>query len=128
MITERDNIKCQTSLEMIDASSLEPKSKADLKESVEEAKLNLNGRSLDERVLSIAQNQFDTTRFLADIIIKFNDIAKDVATKKPVERSWKDVVIVTRWPLCLLGSVISVCMIFQPEIVSLAKAVVSCLM
>lgn len=75
MITERDEIKCRASLEMIEASSLEPRTKADLKDSIEEAKFNLNGRTLEERVLSIAQNQFDITRFLADIIIQFKTIS-----------------------------------------------------
>lgn len=75
MITERDEIKCRTAVEMVDASTLEPRTKADLKEAIEEAKLNLNGRTMEERVLSIAQNQFDTTRFLAEIIIQFKKVA-----------------------------------------------------
>lgn len=75
MITERDEIKCRTAVEMVDASTLEPRTKADLKEAIEEAKLNLNGRTMEERVLSIAQNQFDTTRFLAEIIIQFKRVA-----------------------------------------------------
>ena len=41
MITELDEIRCKNTFDLIDASSLEQKTKADLKESVEEAKLNL---------------------------------------------------------------------------------------
>lgn len=120
MITERDEIKCRTSLEMIDQSELEPKVKADLKESIEEAKANLNGRTLEERVLSIAQNQFDTTRFLADIIIQFKNATKEKPEKE--KRTWKDVIAECKWPLVVLGSIISVCSIFQPQIIALLTA------
>lgn len=121
MITERDNIKCKASLDMIEKSALDLRTKADLKDSIEEAKLNLNGRTLEERVLSIAQNQFDTTRFLADIIIKFNDNTK---SKQP-SRSWKDVIVETKWAMCALGGIIFVCMVFQPQIIEFAKCVAS---
>ncbi len=121
MITERDEIKCRTSLEMIDQSELEAKVKADLKESIEEAKANLNGRTLDERVLSIAQNQFDTTRFLADIIIQFNKATKG-AGKATEKRTWKDVLVETQWASFALGTVIAVCSIFQPQIIALLSA------
>lgn len=120
MITERDEIKCRTSLEMIDQSELEPKVKADLKESIEEAKANLNGRTLEERVLSIAQNQFDTTRFLADIIIQFKNATKEKPEKE--KRTWKDVLVETQWASMALGTVIAVCSIFQPQIIALLTA------
>lgn len=120
MITERDEIKCRTSLEMIDQSELEPKVKADLKESIEEAKANLNGRTLEERVLSIAQNQFDTTRFLADIIIQFKNATRGKPERE--KRTWKDVLVETQWASMALGTVIAVCSIFQPQIIALLTA------
>ena len=123
MIMEMDEVKCRNTFDMIDASSLEPKTKADLKESVEEAKLNLNGRTLEERCASIARNQFDTTRFLAEIIIQFKNVAEEVKNTKP-KKTWADVVSESRWPLCILGSVIAVCCIFQPQIVHIFEAVV----
>lgn len=125
MITELDEVKCKNAFDMIDASSLEPRTKADLRESVEEAKLNLNGRGLEERCASIARNQFDTTRFLTEIIIQFKNMADDAKKGKQVRRTWVDALVETRWPLCILGSVIAVCCIFQPQIVSLLKAVVA---
>ncbi len=121
MINEMDEVKCKNTFDMIDASSLEPKTKADLKESVEEAKLNLNGRTLEERCASIARNQFDTTRFLAEIIIQFKQVADDVK-KQPPKRTWKDVIVECRIPAAVLGSVIAVCTIFQPQLVELMKA------
>ena len=123
MITELDEVKCQNTFEMIDASSLEAKTKADLKESVEEAKLNLNGRTLEERCASIARNQFDTTRFLADIIIQFKNVAEDVKKEKQPKRTWKDVVAECKWPLVVLGGIIAVSCIFQPQIISLLTSI-----
>ena len=122
MITEMDELKCKNSFENIDASSLELKTKADLKETIEEAKLNLNGRSLEERCASIARNQFDTTRFLADIIIQFKAVADEAKKPTTQKRTWKDVIAECRWPLCLLGGVIAVCSIFQPQIISVLTA------
>lgn len=125
MITELDEIRCKNTFDLIDASSLEPKTKADLKESVEEAKLNLNGRTLEERCASIARNQFDTTRFLAEIIIQFKNVAEDVKKEKQPKRTWKDVVAECKWPLVVLGGIIAVCTIFQPQIIELMKVIIS---
>lgn len=125
MITEMDEVKCKNTFDMIDASNLEPKTKADLKESVEEAKLNLNGRTLEERCASIARNQFDTTRFLADIIIQFKNVADEVKKEKQPKRTWKDVVAECKWPLVVLGGIIAVCTIFQPQIIELMKVIIS---
>lgn len=129
MITELDEIRCKNSFDMIEASALEPKTKADLKESVEEAKLNLNGRSLEERCASIARNQFDVTRFLAEIIIQFKNVADDVKKGQTIEKktTWKDVAIAVRWPACILGGVLGICAIFQPQIVSVLTALVKLL-
>ena len=126
MITELDEVKCQNTFAMIDASSLEAKTKADLKESVEEAKLNLNGRTLEERCASIARNQFDTTRFLASVLIQFKNVADEVKKGQTIEKktTWKDVIIAVRWPACVLGGIALVCSIFQPQIVALLTAVV----
>ena len=128
MITERDEIRAKATLEMIDASSLEPRSKAELKESVEESKANLNGRSLEERVLSIAQTQFDQTRLLAGIIIQFKKVADKMEGEaaRP-KRTWKDVLCETQWGWVVLGSVVAVCAIFQPQIVEVLKAVAAVL-
>ena len=125
MITEMDEVKCKNTFDLIDASSLEPKTKADLKESVEEAKLNLNGRTLDERCASIARNQFDTTRFLTEIIIQFKSIADEVKTAQGQnqKRTWKDVVAECKWPLVVLGGIITVSCIFQPQIISLLTSI-----
>lgn len=122
MITELDEIRCKNTFDLIDASTLEPKTKADIKESVEEAKLNLNGRTLEERCASIARNQFDTTRFLADIIIQFKSVADEVKNTQP-KRTWKDVVAECKWPLVVLGGIIAVSCIFQPQIISLLTSI-----
>lgn len=126
MITELDEVRCKNSFDLIDASSLEPRTKADLRESVEEAKLNLNGRSLEERCASIARNQFDTTRFLADIIIQFKNVADEVKKGQENQKktSWKDVIIAVKWPVCVLGGIALVCSIFNAEIVNLLTAIV----
>jgi len=126
MITELDEIKCKNTFDLIDTSSLEPKTKADLKESVEEAKLNLNGRSVEERLMSIARNQFDTTRFLTDIIIQFNKVTKTKnADNAKNTTSWKQVLIECKWPCVVLGGIICVCSIFQSQIISLMKAIIA---
>ena len=122
MITEVDEVKTQNSFDLIDSSTLSPKLKADLKESVEEAKLNLNGRTLEERCASIARNQFDMTRFISEIIIQFKNVADEIKNTQP-KRTWKDVVAECKWPLVVLGSIISVCAIFQPQIIEVLKAI-----
>lgn len=126
MITELDEVKAQNTFDLIDASSLEQKTKADLKESVEEAKLNLNGRTLEERCASIARNQFDTTRFLAEIIIQFKSMADDMKKNQSAVKKtgWKDVIIAVKWPVCVLGGIALVCSIFNAEIVNLLTAIV----
>ena len=122
MITDLDEVKVENAFAMIDASTLEQRTKADLKETIEEAKLNLNGRTLEERCASIARNQFDTTRFLADIIIQFKAVA-DGAKKQP-PRTWKDVVAESKWPLAIVAGLAFVCSIFAPQIVGVLTALV----
>lgn len=124
MITEMDEVKCKNTFDMIDASSLEPKTKADLKESVEEAKLNLNGRTLEERCASIARNQFDTTRLLTSLVIQSKELVANLDNKDNKKRTWKDVLVECQWSCVTLGGIIGVCSIFAPEIVSLLKAIV----
>lgn len=124
MINKIDEIKCNDSLARIEESSLEPHTKDDLKASIQCSLENLNGRTLEERCASIARNQFDTTRFLAEIIIQFKQVADDVK-KQPSKRSWKDVIVECRNAAAILGSVIAVCTIFQPQLVELIKAVAS---
>lgn len=70
-----DKIRCDDSLNRIESSTLEPHVKDELKTSIYSALENLNGRTMEERVLAIARNQFDTTRFLAEIIIQFKRVA-----------------------------------------------------
>lgn len=125
MITEIDEIRTKNTFDIIDASSLDVKLKADLKESLEESKLNLNGRTLEERCAAIARNQFDMTRFIVDIIIQFREaMARREDTGDDSRHKWDYVLVKCRWPLCVLGSVISVCCIFNTEIVGLLKAIV----
>lgn len=125
MITELDAVKAQNTFDLIDASSLEPKTKADLKESVEEAKLNLNGRTLEERCASIARNQFDTTRFISEIIIQFKNMTDELKKPRETKRTWKDVIAeMNWWPITVLGSVLGIAAIFQPQIVHIFEAVV----
>ena len=124
MITELDEIREKNAFDMIDASTLEPKTKSELKESVAEAKQNLNGRTLEERCASIARNQFDTTRFISEIIIQFKNMTDELKKPRETKRTWKDVVAEGSWPLCILGSVIAVCCIFQPQIVHIFEAMV----
>lgn len=123
MITEIDEIRTKNSFDLIDTSSLEPKLKAELKESLEESKLNLNGRSLEERCASIARAQFDMTRFICDIIIQFKRVSDKAAVQATPKRTWKDVVAeMNWWPLTVLGSVLGICAIFQPQIVGVLEA------
>lgn len=74
MIENLDKIRCDDSLNRIESSTLEPHVKDELKSSIYSAMENLNGRTMEERVLAIARNQFDTTRFLAEIIIQFKRV------------------------------------------------------
>ena len=110
------------SFDRINASTLDQAIKSELKEGIEESLENLNGRNLEDRVLAIAQTQFSQSRFIADLIIQFNEILKLRETPK---KTWTDVVSDSKWAICILGSVIAVCCIFQPEITSLLKAVVA---
>ena len=126
MITEADEVKCKNAFDMIDSSSLEMKTKADLKETIEEAKLNLNGRSVEERLMSIARNQFDMTRFISDIIIQFKQVTDNAQINMAKKTSWKEVIIAVKWPICILGGIAIVSSIFQPQIVSLLTAIVKC--
>lgn len=123
MITELDDLREKNSFDLIDQSSLEAHVKADLKEAVAESKRNLNGRTTEERLMSIARNQFDMTRFVADIIIQFKNVTDELKKPKESKRSWKDVVAeMNWWPLTVLGSVLGICAIFQPQIVGVLEA------
>ena len=123
MITELDDLREKNSFDLIDQSSLEAHVKADLKESVAESKRNLNGRTTEERLMSIARNQFDTMRFICDIIIQFKNVTDELKKPKESKRTWKDVVAeMNWWPLTVLGSVLGVCAIFQPQIVGVFEA------
>lgn len=124
MITELDELREKNSFDLIDQSSLEAHVKAELKEAVAESKRNLNGRTTEERLMSIARNQFDMTRFVADIIIQFKNITDELKKPKESKRTWKDVLVECQWACVTLGGIIGVCSIFAPEIVSLLKAIV----
>lgn len=125
VITEMDNLREKNTFEFIDQSSLEAHVKAELKESVAESKRNLNGRTTEERLMSIARNQFDMIRFISDIIIQFKNVTDELKKPKESKRTWKDVVAeMNWWPLTVLGSVIAVCCIFSENIVQLVKIIV----
>lgn len=124
MITEMDNLREKNTFEFIDQSSLDAHVKAELKEAVAESKRNLNGRTTEERLMSIARNQFDTMRFICDIIIQFKNITDELKKPKESKRTWKDVVAeMNWWPLTVLGSVLGISAIFQPQIVEVLKAI-----
>jgi len=123
MITELDELREKNSFDLIDQSSLEAHAKAELKEAVAESKRNLNGRTTEERLMSIARNQFDMTRFVADIIIQFKNITDELKKPKESKRTWKDVVAECKWPLVVLGGIITVSCIFQPQIISLLTSI-----
>lgn len=123
MITELDDLREKNSFDLIDQSSLEAHVKADLKEAVAESKRNLNGRTTEERLMSIARNQFDMTRFVADIIIQFKNVTDEMKKPRETKRTWKDVIAeMNWWPLTVLGSVLGICAIFQPQIVGVFEA------
>lgn len=122
MITERDKLRMSNSFDRINASTLDPTIKSELKEGIEESLENLNGRNLEDRVLAIAQTQFSQSRFIADLIIQFNEILKLRETPK---KTWKDVIAeMNWWPITVLGSVLGIAAIFQPQIVHIFEAVV----
>jgi hypothetical protein len=73
--------------------------------------------------MSIARNQFDMTRFVADIIIQFKNMTDEMKKPKESKRTWKDVVAeMNWWPLTVLGSVLGIAAIFQPQIVGIFEA------
>ena len=124
MITELDELREKNSFDLIDQSSLDAHVKAELKEAVAESKRNLNGRTTEERLMSIARNQFDTMRFICDIIIQFKNVTDELKKPKESKRTWKDVVAeMNWWPLTVLGSVLGIAAIFQPQIVEVLKAI-----
>ena len=47
MITERDKLRMSNSFDRINASTLDPAIKSELKEGIEESLENLNGRNLE---------------------------------------------------------------------------------
>lgn len=110
------------SFDRINASTLDPAIKSELKEGIEESLENLNGRNLEDRVLAIAQTQFSQSRFIADLIIQFNEILKLRETPK---KTWKDVIAKCQWAIVTLGSIIAISAIFSENIVELFKAVSS---
>lgn len=122
MITERDKLRMSNSFDRINASTLDPAIKSELKEGIEESLENLNGRNLEDRVLAIAQTQFSQSRFIADLIIQFNDILKLRETSK---RTWKDVIAECRWAMVVLGSIIAISAIFSENIVEMVKSISS---
>ena len=122
MITERDKLRMNNSFDRINASTLDPAIKSELKEGIEESLENLNGRNLEDRVLAIAQTQFSQSRFIADLIIQFNEILKLRETPK---RTWKDVIAECRWSMVVLGSIIAISAIFSENIVEMVKSIAS---
>ena len=110
------------SFDRINASTLDQAIKSELKEGIEESLENLNGRNLEDRVLAIAQTQFSQSRFIADLIIQFNEILKLRETPK---RTWKDVIAECRWSVVVLGSIIAISAIFSENIVEMVKSIAS---
>lgn len=115
MITERDKSAAEGTKSIIKASSLDTNLKSDLCEAIDESLINLNGRTIEEKVQSIAQAQFTHLRLLCNILC-------DVYHK---EKTWKDVVAECKWGIVILGGIISIACIFQPQIISIIEKFVN---
>ena len=101
-------------IEALNGSPLPGALKEDLRAVVRSTEEGTNGLSPEEKQQAIAQGLFDLAR-----ITIYNMIHE--AKGRPA-RSWKDVIVETRWQLCWAVAVTAVVLILRPEIAKTLEA------
>ena len=112
-VSEQNAARANDCIGALDASPLPGALKEDLRAVVRSTEEGTNGLSPEEKQQAIAQGLFDLAR-----ITIYNMIHE---AKRPA-RSWKDVIVETRWQLCWAVAVVAVVLILRPEIAKVLEA------
>jgi len=117
-VTPQNESKARMSIREIEDSNLDSESKNDLIEMIDDAKITTNGLSPEEKLQSVADNQFRMIRALARVI---------VASAKPKVRTWKDVIVECKaWlfpSLCIALAIVAASFVLKPELARIAASV-----
>ena len=117
-VTPQNESKARMSIREIEDSNLDSESKNDLIEMIDDAKITTNGLSPEEKLQSVADNQFRMIRALARVI---------VASAKPKIRTWKDVIVECKaWlfpSLCIALAIVAASFVLKPELARIAASV-----
>lgn len=113
-VTEQNAARANDVIEALNGSELPGALKEDLRAVVRSTEEGTNGLSPEEKQQAIAQGLFDLAR-----ITIYNMIHESKA--RPA-RSWKDVIVETRFELCWGLAVVAVVLILRPEIAKTLEA------
>ena len=117
-VTPQNESKARMSIREIEDSNLDSESKNDLIEMIDDAKITTNGLSPEEKLQSVADNQFRMIRALARVI---------VTSAKPKVRTWKDVIVECKaWlfpSLCIALAIVAASFVLKPELARIAASV-----
>lgn len=124
MITEKDKRHSEESKAILAQSKMPAGLKSDLADMLDEGLENLNGRSLEERVQGLARSHFLLVRMLITVLSDFSEKDKEENNNG---KSWKNVIVETRWQWMSVLIFALFSAIFNPQIVELLKSLATCI-
>lgn len=112
MITPKIEEDAKLMVAEIEKSNLGVEDKSRFISMVECSKENCNGRSTDEKIQGLAENNFSVTCVLARLTMLL---------KEPKVTTWKDVVIrlANSWKVVIIIGILAILLGFHPEIAQL---------
>lgn len=113
-VSEQNAARANDCIDALNESALPGALKEDLRAVVRSTEEGTNGLAPEQKQQAIAQGLFDLAR-----ITIYNMIHESKA--RPA-RSWKDVIVETRWQLCWGVAVIATVLILRPEIAKTLEA------
>ena len=99
-------------IEALNGSPLPGALKEDLRAVVRSTESGTNGCSPEDKLQAVAQGLFDLAR-----ITVYNMIHESKAVK-----GWKDVVVETKWQLCLALAIIAGMLVLRPQLAALVES------
>lgn len=115
MITPKLEEDAKLMVAEIEKSNLGVEDKSRFISMVECSKENCNGRTQEEKIQGIAENNFAVTCVLARLTMLL---------KEPRIVSWKDVVVkaLNSWKLVIMAGMLTILLLFRPEIANVISS------
>lgn len=106
-VSEQNENKARTTIDMVRASCLDAGMKEDLEDIITETKENTNGRTAEEKLQSVCLSQFHLARLISSVLVQ--------KSTEP-RRGWKDVIIECKWQIVCIACIVCALLAYRPQL------------